>query len=78
MFSFLLGVGRGCLFGFSGLVGSFPKTKHFPMYTHNQYHCVQEPLKGFISPDSNADEDSGVAASLFFTIKRPYCIKGFD
>lgn len=47
------------------------------MCTHNQYHCVQEPFKDFISPDNSSDEDSGIAASLLFTIKRAYCIKGF-
>lgn len=56
-----------------GCLGFFLKT-----CTHNQYHCVQEPLKDFISPDNNSDEDSSVAASLLFTIKRAYCIKGLD
>lgn len=40
--------------------------------------CVQEPLKGFISPNNTSEEDSGIAASLLFTIKRARCIKGVD
>lgn len=56
----------------------FCKNKHFLMYISAiaWHHCVQEPLKGFISLDNTSEKVSGIAASLLFTIKGTCCIKG--
>lgn len=54
------------------------KTPTFPnVYTAiAQCHCVQEPLKGFTSPDNFSEEDRDIAASLLFTIRKACWIKG--
>lgn len=64
------------LFG-SQITSYFCKNKHFLMCTSAiaRHHCVQEPLKGFISLDNTSEKVSGIAASLLFTIKGTWFIQ---